>query len=107
MKVLIADNERYCRDFLQALVEQNQDMQVSGIAVDADGSAQCVVARELRSILDGCPISQGGFRDHTYSMLATLVIDEKDDTVPRLAQFLLCTPDCPRHALLPFHPFFP
>ncbi len=52
MKVLIADNERYCRDFLQALVERNQDMQVSGIAVDADGSAQCVVARELRSILE-------------------------------------------------------
>ncbi len=37
MKVLIADRERYCREFLQDLVEQNQDTQVPGIAVDADG----------------------------------------------------------------------
>jgi len=102
MKVLIADNERYCRDFLQALVERNQDMQVSGIAVDADGSAQCVVARELRSILDGCPICQGGYRDHTYSMLATVVIDEKDDCVARLAQFLRCMRDCRWHDVLAF-----
>src|SRR5258706_13918442 len=102
MKVLIADNERYCRDFLQALVERNQDMQVSGIAVDADGSAQCVVARELRSILDGCPICQGGFRDHTNSMLATVVMDEKDDSGARLSQFLRCIRDCCWHDVLAF-----
>ena len=94
MKVLIADNEAYCRDFLQDLVEQNQDMQVSGIAVDADGSPECVVARELRNILDGCPICEGGFRDHTYSILASVVMNEKADGVAHLAQFLECVRDC-------------
>jgi hypothetical protein len=101
MKVLIADNERY-RDFLQDLVKQNQDSQVSGIAVDADGSPECIVARELRCILDGCPICEGGFRDHTYSVLATLVMDEKADGVARLAQFLRCIRDCRWYDVLGF-----
>ena len=94
MKVLIADNERYCRDFLQDLVEQNQNMQVSGIAVDADGSPECVIARELRYILDGCPICDGGFRSHTYFKLATVVMNEEADGVGRLALFLQCIRDC-------------
>ncbi len=94
MKVLIADNERYCRDSLHDLVEQNQDIQVSGIAVDADGSPECVVVRELRRILDGCPICEGVFRDHMYSMLATVVMNKKADGVGRLAQFLQCIRDC-------------
>jgi len=101
MKVLIADNERYCRDFLQDLVEQNQYMQVSGIAVEANGSLECVVARELRGILDGCPICQGGFRDHTYSLLATVVVNVKD-SMAHLAQFLRCMRDCRWHDLLGF-----
>jgi hypothetical protein len=90
MKVLIADNDRGRRDYLQDLVEQKQDMQVSGIAVDADGSPECVVARELRRILDGCPICDGGFRDHTYFKLATVPMDEKGDAVGHLAQLLRC-----------------
>ena len=102
MKVLIADNESYCRDLLQDLVEQNQDKQVSGIAVDADGSPECVIARELRSILDSCPICQGGFRDHIYSVLATLVMDGTADGVARLAQFLRCMRDCRWHDVLGF-----
>jgi hypothetical protein len=92
MKVLIADDERY-RDLLQDLVKQNQDSQVSGVAVDADGSPESVVARELRGILDGCPICEGGFRDHMYSMLATVVVNEKADGEGRLAQFLRCLHD--------------
>jgi hypothetical protein len=102
MKVLIADNEPYGRDFLQNLVEQNQHIQVSGIAVDADGSPECVVARELRSILDGCPICKGGFRDHMYTMLATVVMNEKADGVGRLTQFLRCMHDCRWHDVLGF-----
>jgi len=94
MKVLIADDERGRRDFLQDLVGQSQDIQVSGVAVDADSSPECVVARELRGILDGCPICQGGFRDHTYSVLATVVMNEKPDCMARLAQFLRCMRDC-------------
>jgi hypothetical protein len=102
MKVLIADNEPYYRDFLQDLVEQNQDMQVSGIAVDADSSPDCVVARELRSILDGCPICQGGFRDHTYCVLATVVMNKKADDMAPLAQFLRCIRDCRWYDVLGF-----
>jgi hypothetical protein len=94
MKVLIADDERGRRDFLQDLVGQNQNLQVSGIAVDADSSPECVVARELRSILDGCPICQGGFRDHTYSVLATVVMNENADCAAHLALFLQCMRDC-------------
>jgi hypothetical protein len=101
MKVLIADNESY-RDLLQDLVRQNRDSQVSGIAVDAEGSPECAIARELRSILDGCPICQGSFRDHTYSVLATLVVNEKADRVARLVQFLRCMRDCRWHDVLGF-----
>jgi hypothetical protein len=101
MKVLIADNERY-RDFLQDLVKQNQDSQVSGIAVDAESSPESVLARELRSILDSCPICQGGFRDHIYSVLATLVMDGTADGVARLAQFLRCIRDCRWYDVLGF-----
>jgi hypothetical protein len=102
MKVLIADSERYRREFLQHIVEQNQDVQVSGMAVDADGSPECVVARELRRILDGCPICEGGFRDHMYSMLATVVMNENADGVGRLAQFLRCMQECRWHDVLGF-----
>jgi hypothetical protein len=47
-----------------------------------------VVARELRRILDGCPICHDGFRDHTYFELATVAMNEKADDAERLAQFL-------------------
>lgn len=90
MKILIADNEARRRGFLRDFVEQNQDVQVSGIAVDADGSPECVVARELRRILDDCPICEGGFRDHTYSILATVPLNEKAEGVEHLAQLLRC-----------------
>ena len=102
MKALIADDERRCHDCLQDFVEQNQDMQVSRIAVNADGSPESAVARELRRILDGCPICDGAFRDHTYSKLATVVMNEKADGVARLAQFLRCMRDCRWHDVLGF-----
>ncbi len=102
MKVLIADDERCRRDFLQDLVERNEDMQVSGIAVDADGSPENVVPRELRRILDGCPICDGGFRNHTYFKLATVVLNEKANGVGGLAQFLQCMRDCRWHDVLGF-----
>ena len=94
MKVLIAENDRGGRDFLRDLVERNQDKQVSGIALDADWSPECVVARELRRILDGCPICDGGFRGHSYLKLATVPMDEKADGVGHLAQLLRCLRDC-------------
>jgi hypothetical protein len=107
MKVLIADNERGRRDFLHDLVGRDQNMQVSGIAVDADGSPECVVARELRRILDGCPICDGGFRGHTYSKLATVAVNEKGDGVGRLTQFLRCMRDCCWDDVLSFQEWMP
>ena len=77
-------------------------MQVFRIAVDADGGPECVVARELRKILDGCPFCQGGFRDHTYSLLAAVATNEKADSVARLAQLLRCIRDCRWHDVLEF-----
>jgi hypothetical protein len=102
VKILIADHGRYCRDFFQHLVEQNQHMQVSGIAVDADGSPESVVARELRRILDGCPICDSGFRNHTYLKLASVVMNEKANDVERLTQLLQCIRDCRWHDVLDF-----
>jgi hypothetical protein len=107
MKILIADDERCSRDFLQTFVEQNQDQQVSGTAVDTDESPECVVARELRRILDGCPICDGGFRGHTYSKLATIALNEKGDDRERLAQFLRCMRDCRWHDVLGFRKWIP
>lgn len=107
MKILIPDDERCSRDFLQSFVEQNQDKQVTGIAVDADGSSECVVARELRGILDGCPICNGGFRGHTYSKLATIIMNEKAHDAGRLARFLRCMRDCRWHDVLEFREWIP
>ena len=102
MKVLIADHGRYCRDFFQHLVEQNQDIQVSGISVDADGPPEHVIARELRRILDGCPICDSGFRNHTYLKLAFVAMNEKANGVERLAKLLDCMRDCRWHDVLGF-----
>lgn len=83
-------------------VLQNQDMQVSGISVDADSSPQCVLARELREILDGCPICQSSFCDYSYCILATVVVNNKADDRARLAQFLQCLRDGHWHEVLGF-----
>lgn len=102
MKIPIADNKPSCRDFLPDLVEQNQDMQVPRIPLDADGSPECVLAWELRRILDGCPICEGDFRDHAYSLLATVAMNEKADGMARLTQLLWCMRDCRWHDVLGF-----
>lgn len=77
-------------------------MQVSRMAVDADGSPECILARELRRILNCCPICMGDFRDHTYSLLATVAVNEKADGVARLTQLLRCMRDGRWHDALGF-----
>ena len=100
MKALIADNEDSCRGFRHALVEQHPYLPVSGIAVVADASPESTVAREIRRILDGCPICKGDFRDHTYSLLAAVALNEKTDGVAPLTQLLRCMRDCRWHDVL-------
>ncbi len=87
MKVLIADDDRGYRDFLRQLLEQEQDVQVTGIAMDSEVTPRNAVARELRRILDGCPICDGGFRHHAYALLGMVVTDEKQGDQKRLEQF--------------------
>jgi hypothetical protein len=107
MKVLIAENERFCRDSLLDLVQENQDMQVSGVAADADAAPEYVVARELRRILDGCPICDGGFRGHTYAKLATVALDERANGAGRLAPLLQCLRACRWRDVVGFQQWIP
>ena len=107
MKVLIADNERFCSDSLHDFLQQNQDMQISRVAVDADTTPEYVVARELRRILDGCPICDGGFRGHTYSKIATVALHEKANGAGRLTQLLQCLRGCRWHDVLGFQQWIP
>lgn len=102
VKGLIADHGRYGHDCLQDLMKQNQDMQMSRIEADAEGSPDSVVAWELRRILAGCPICEGDFRSHAYFKLASVVINEKVDGERSLAQFLHCMRDCRWREVLGF-----
>jgi hypothetical protein len=86
MKVLIADNDRAHWDSLRRCLELESEIQLSGIAADAETSLRSVIARELRRILDGCPICDGGYRDHAYALLATLVMPKAGQN-SRLRQF--------------------
>jgi len=87
MKVLIPDADRGHWDTLRRFLEQESGIQLSGIAADAETASQSVIARELRRILDGCPLCDCGFRDHAYALLATLVIQKGGQSTPRLKQF--------------------
>ena len=66
MKVLIPDDRRGHRDSLRRLLEREREVQVSGVAEDAESSPESAIARELRRTLDGCPICDGGYRDRLW-----------------------------------------
>lgn len=85
MKVLIADDDPRHRDLLHHVLRE-EDVEVAWEAVDAEASPKDVIARELRRILDDCPICGGGFRDHSYALLAAVVIDEQRKAQKRLQQ---------------------
>src|SRR5207253_11439204 len=56
MKVLLADDRQGHRDSLRRLIQRDPEVQVSGIAEDAENAPGSVIARELRRTLDGCPV---------------------------------------------------
>src|SRR6266568_2358398 len=87
MKVLIPDDRRGHRDSLRKLLEREREIQVSGVADDAESSPESVIARELRRTLDGCPICDGGYRDHSYAVLATIAIEQQWQSPLRLKQY--------------------
>lgn len=104
-KVLIPEDQPGYRDFLRRLVENRDDVQVSGIAVDACPSPENAVAAELRAILDGCPICDGGFRGHTYLTLASVIVDRDPESFRHMALFLQCMLESRWQELLAFREF--
>lgn len=75
MKVLLTDDRRGNRDSLRRLVQREPEVQVSGISEDAENAPGSVIARELRLTWDGCPVCDGGYRDHSFVILATVAIE--------------------------------
>lgn len=87
MKVLIPDDRRGHRDSLRNLTQQEREVQVSGIAEQAESAPESVLARELRLTLDGCPICDGGYRDHSFAILATVIIEQQWQSPLRLKEY--------------------
>ena len=87
MKVLIPDDDRGHWELLRRSLDQESELQISGAAADAETASHSVIARELRRILDGCPICDGGYRDHVYALLATLAMEKGGRSAARLKQF--------------------
>lgn len=104
-KVLIPEDQPGYRDFLRRLVENSDEIQVCVMAVNASPSPESVVAAELRAILDGCPICDGGFRGHSYFMLGSVVLDKDPESLRHLALFLQCMRDSRWQELLAFRQF--
>lgn len=87
MKVLIPDDRRGHRDSLRTLIQRERGVQVSGIAEEAEGAPDSVIARELRRALDGCPVCDGGYRDHSFAVLATVAIEPQWQSALRVKQY--------------------
>jgi len=90
MHVLIPDDERGHRDSLRNLIQREREVQVSGTAEEAENAPDCVIARELRRALDGCPVCDGSYRDHSYAILATVAIAEQWQSPLRVKQYYDC-----------------
>lgn len=90
MQVLIPDDRRGHRDSLRHLIQREREVQVSGIAEEAESAPVRVIARELRRTLDGCPICDGSYRDHSYSILATIAIAERWQSPLRVKEYYDC-----------------
>lgn len=90
MQVLIPDDRRGHRDSLRRLIQREREVQVSGIAEEAESSPDNAIARELRRALDGCPICDGSYRDHSYIILATVAIAQQWQSPLRVKQYYDC-----------------
>jgi hypothetical protein len=60
---------------------------VSGAADDAGVVRDSVIARELRRTLQRCPACDSGYRDHSYALLATVVMNKDCQSSLRLKQY--------------------
>ena len=100
MQVLIPDDRRGHRDSLRKLLQREREVQVSGIAEESESAPDRAIARELRRALDGCPICEGSYRDHSYSILATVDIAEHWQSPLRVKEY----PEEEGNSLLPLLP---
>ena len=90
MQVLIPDDRRGHRDSLRHLIQREREVQVSGIAEEAESAPDSAIARELRRALDGCPVCDGSYRGHSYAILATVAIAEQWQSPLRVKQYYDC-----------------
>ena len=90
MQVLIPDDKRGHRDSLRLLIQREREVQVAGTAEEAESTPECAIARELRRALDGCPICDGSYRDHSYAILASVAIAEQWQSPLRVKQYYDC-----------------
>ena len=90
MQVLIPDDRRGRWDSLHHLILREREVQVSGIAEEAENAPDNAIARELRRALDGCPVCDGSYRDHSYSILATVSISDRWQSPLRVKQYYDC-----------------
>ena len=87
MKVLIPDDDRGHWESLRRSLEQESEVQINGVAADAETNSHSVISRELGRILDGCPICDRGYRDHVYALLAILVMQKGGESAARLKEY--------------------
>lgn len=90
MQVLIPDDRRGHRGSLRHLIQREREVQVSGVAQEAESAPGSAIARELRRALDGCPVCDGSYRDHSYSILATVAIAERWQSPLRVKEYYDC-----------------
>ena len=66
---------------------RSRSAESSGEAENAPDSA---IARESRRALDGCPVCDGSYRDHSYTILATVALAEQWQSPLRVKQYYDC-----------------
>jgi hypothetical protein len=90
MKVLLAGGRQGRRDSLRRLIQRDPEVQVSGIAEDAENAPVSVIARELRRTWMAAlstTVYDGGYRDHSFVILATVAIEPQWQSAPLVKQY--------------------
>jgi len=75
---------------LRNLIQREREVQISGIAEEAESAPDRAIARELRRALDGCPVCDGSYHGHSYSILATVSIAERWESTLRVKHYYDC-----------------
>lgn len=90
MQVLIPDDRRGHRDSLRNVLQREREIRVNGIGEEGESAPESAVARELHRVLGSCPVCDGSYRDHLYSILATVALTEHWQSPLRVKQYYDC-----------------